>query len=508
MVVGASVAVPVVYLFVRVLQTDATQVAGDLLRMRTATLLLNTLGLTLSVLAFAIVLALPLAYLTTHTDLPFRGICVLICVLPLAVPGYIMAYTILGLGGYDGLWHRLTGRIVVHPSGFWWALLALGLYNMPYMYLNLRAAMRDLDPSMTEAALSLGLGRMSIFFNVILPALRPALLAGSVLVSLHVISDFGVVSLLRFETFSLELYSAYTSWSPKEAAPSALVLIALAAAILVVDIWFLRGLRLRRATAGVRPTRSATKLGRWRWPAVGLVAWVGLLGVAAPTAIVIYWLTQAPLLDMGLKLWSALSHSLMVSLLAAAGTVLLALPIAWLGQRYPSPVSSVLVRVAFMGYAVPALAFALSLVYVGGALKRQFGLAVYPGLALLVSAYVVHYLAEAIGPIRSGLYLAAPRLEDASRGLGKGGAATMVRVTLPLLKPSLIAAAGLVFLAVMKELPLTKLLAPYGFDTLAVRAWETSGEMYFYEAAPYALCILLSAAAFVGVLMWGGRRRS
>ena len=503
--VAAAVAVPIVYLLWRVIQADTQQVIGDLLRNRTFLQLANTVLLTLGVLGFVTCIALPMAWLTTQTDLRGRRIISLIGVLPLAVPGYIMAYSLLSLGGHGGPIHALTGTTHVIPKGYLGALLALGLYNLPYMYLSLRSAMLELDPSMEEAGRSLGHGRLSVFTRIMLPQLRPALLSGALLVCLHVIGDFGVVSLMNFQTFSYALYDMYDTGDRIGAAAPALMLIALAAIILIADAWFLRGLTLHRTTATARPPRSIIALGLWSLPAYLLLAAIALVAVAAPIATVSYWALQPPLTPIGPQVLPALWHSLAGSLPAAAAATALAIPVALLARRYPSTLSLVLERCAFAGYAVPALAFALSLIV----FSLHLAPLLYRSFVLLIAAYVIHFLAEAVGPIRSGLYLATPRLEEVSQGLGLSWPMTIVRVTLPLLRNSIAVAAALVFLSVMKELPLTMLLAPIPYnDTLAFNVWSHSENAGFAEAAPFALCILVSSATFVGIILVSGRRTS
>ena len=502
---AVAVAMPIIYLLVRAFQSDAAQVGRDLWRHRTFLLLRDTVALTMGVLVFVTALAFPIAYLTSRTKLRGRRVFALIGVLPLAVPGYIMAYALLGLGEYGGPWHLLTGTPRPAPKGYWGALLALGMYNMPYMYLNLRAAISDLDPSIREAGLSLGRGRIGVFVQLVLPQLRPALLAGALIVSLHVIGDFGVVSLMDYETLSFALYDVYSTGDRVAAAAPALMLIVLALLILAADAWFLRGLILHRTTSGLTPRRPLTELGWWALPAHLFLAAVLLIGVLAPAALVLFWIVQPTLTPVGHSVLPALSRSLLNSLPAAFGATALAIPVAFLARRYPSPLSTVLERCAFAGYAVPTLAFALGLIFFTSKLTPVL----YQSFALLIAAYSIHFLAEAVGPIRSGLYLANPRLEEASRGLGMGWISTFRRVTLPLLRNSLIVAASLVFLSVMKELPLTMLLAPVPFnETLAFNVWSHTENAGFVEAAPFALCILLSSAAFVGVLLSGVRQGS
>jgi iron(III) transport system permease protein len=175
---------------------------------------------------------------------------------------------------------------------------------------------------------------------------------------------------------------------------------------------------------------------------------------------------------------------------------LLAVPLAYLTRRHKSALTHVLERSAYIGYATPALALALGWIVV----VLHTAPWIYQTVALLILAYTVHFLAQAIGPVRAGLHVATPRIEEASRSLGLGAIATFRRVTLPILRPGLVAAAILVFLSCVKELPLTIILAPLDFETLALNMYSFTAEAMFAQAAPYALAIVLLSALLTSIL--------
>ena len=203
-------------------------------------------------LALTTALGLPLAWLVTRTDLRGRRAFTLLGVLPLAVPGYVMAYALLATAGPNGTLAALTGLVVPRPSGFVGAWLALSLYTFPYLFLNLRSALLGLDPALEESARSLGVGRGAVVRRIVLPQLRPAFLSGGLLIALHVLGDFGVVSLMRFETFSYAIYLQYSaSYDRVYAAWLALMLLALTGTLLLGEARLLRGQRFHRA--GHRP---------------------------------------------------------------------------------------------------------------------------------------------------------------------------------------------------------------------------------------------------------------
>lgn len=493
--VAVGVLVPLAYLLLRALEADTSTLGDLILRMRNLRLALNTIGLAASVIALATVLAFPLAWLVTRTTILARQFITVAGVVPLAIPGYVMAYALMAATGNNGF---LGGLGLPRASGFWGATLALGLYTSPYLFLSLRATLKGLDPSLEEAARSLGMNEKQVVRRVVIPQLRPAFLSGWLLIALHALGDFGVVSLMRFETFSYAIYSQYSSaFDRVYAAWLALMLLVLTAVLLYLEGRFLRGRRFSKTGAGSRKQIVQRQLGRWAIPSYTFVAVVALLGLVVPLTTIVYWFTQGlPDMSWG-HLTEALFHSAMASLPAALVAALFALPIAYLVVRKPSKASSFFERTAYLGYAMPPLAFALALIF----FSLRTAPFMYQSLGLLIVAYALHFLPESLGPIRNALYQAPPRIEEAARSLGMTPVRAFLNTAFPLLRPGIAAGLALTFLSAIKELPITFLLSPLGFHTLPMRVWSAAGESLFAAAAPYALVLIATSSAFVWLLL-------
>ncbi|GEM49691.1 ABC transporter permease [Deinococcus cellulosilyticus NBRC 106333 = KACC 11606] len=492
-----GVMIPLVYLVLRALQADGADLREIVFRVRNLELLWNTLILMLGTLTAATLIALPLAFLTTRTNFVLRKVGVFLGVLPLAVPGYVGAYALLAASGTQGMIETLTGIRWPHPVGYWGALGVLTLFNFPYLFMNFWATLRNLDPSLEEAARSLGRSPMQVFWQVTLPQLRPAWYAGSLMIALHVFGDFGVVSLMRFETFSYAIYQQYNAaFDRVYAAWLSLMLLAVTASTLWLEARLLSRLRLSRSGSGAARKAPVMNLGMWNIPALVFVALVAGATLIVPLSAILFWLRQG--IEQGVQDWGqVLWNSVQVALPASLLTTVLAIPPAYLGVRYPGFWTRLIERSAYFGYATPPLALALALVFFS--LKAVPG--IYQTLTLLIGAYVLHFLAEAIGPVRASLYQATPRLEEAARSLGYNSMQAFARVTFPLMRSGLLASLSLVFLSVLKELPLSFLLSPIGFETLAKNVWAYTSEAMFADAAPYAITIVLVSGLFAALVL-------
>jgi iron(III) transport system permease protein len=504
--VAATLVLPPAYLVLRAL--GAGPEAWELLfRVRVLETLVRSLSLVGAVTAASIALAVPLAWLTVRTDLPWRRVWGVVTVLPLVIPSYVAGFiVVVALGPRGMLQHLLAGPFGVErlPDiyGFPGAMLTLAFLTYPYVLIPVRAAMVRLDPSLEEISQGMGYRSRTTFRRVTLPLLRPAIAAGALLVALYTLSDFGAVSLLRYETFTWAIYIQYGAVDRTLAASLSLALLVLALGILALEARTRGRASYYRPDPGVARPPLLVRLGWWRWPALTLCGSVVLLSLVLPISILGYWVFRGVALGQPLLLWGAARNSLYVSSLAAVVAVAAALPVATLTVRYPGLLSGLLERVTYVGFALPGIAIALALVFFGA----NYATPLYQTMGLLLLAYGILFLPAAVGAVRTSLLQASPRLEEAARSLGRTPLQVFTSITLPLVRPGILAGASLVFLLTMKELPATLILSPIGFKTLATSIWGAASEAFFAQAAaPALLLILASSVPLAFLILWERR---
>ena len=503
LLVTALVLLPLIYLIYRASQANEG-VLRLVFRRRTFDLIVDTAVLATAVSVTAAFIAVPLAWLTLRANLPGGRIFSAVSILPLVIPSYVGAIAYVAAlgprGDLQGFLNRQFG-IETIPSiyGFFGAWLILSLFTYPYVYLNVSAALSGLDPSIEDAARGLGRGPLTTFLTITLPMLRPSILAGMLLSALYTVSDFGVVTLLRYDSLTRAIYVQYrASFDRSYAAALSLVLIVFALTLLFAEMRLRGNARQSRLGSGVARKARKVDLGRWRYPALGYVVAVLGMSLVLPIAILGNWLVRAWRRgdDLG-QLGSATWNTLLLGFLGAILATALALPVAVLAVRYRSRFSLAIERLTYVGYGLPGLVIGLSFVFIGANYLPRF----YQTVPLLVIAYLVRFIPQAVGAIRSSLLQIDPALEDAARGLGETTRGALRRVTVPLAVPGIGAGALLIFLTVVKELPMTLLLRPTGMETLATEVWTASSTSAFGRAAAPAMLLMLISVVPALVLL-------
>ena len=494
--VAAAVSLPVVW--VALAAVAAPDVPSTVTSPRVLRILGNSLALVATVTVAAVLLGVPLSYLTTRTNLPGRRLWTVLLVMPLVLPGWIGAFAYVAAFGPHGRLQGLLAPLGVGelPAlyGFPGTALVLTLYHFPYVFVTTRAALASLDGRLIEAARTLRHGRLAAFRRVSLPLVRPAVGAGALLVALSTLAAFGEPMIMRFDVFTRAIYVEFNTFARDAAALLSLQLVVITLVLLAVET------RLRRATG--RQSGGADEdvhdLGRWRWPATALPAAVVVAAVGVPMWVLLEWLSGPTPAGVPFRA----EYAVNTAALGAAAAVLVvcaAAPVAALSQRR-SPAARVVEASSYVAYAVPGVVVGVALVSLAAGHGGEFYQRGALFLPMLLFAYVVRFLPEAVGALRSSVFAVDPRLPEAARTLGRSPVSAHWEVTLPLAAPGIAAGAALAFVATVKELPATLLLRPDGVDTLATYIWAAYSEGFLAAAALPAL-VLFVVSTLAGLLV-------
>jgi iron(III) transport system permease protein len=478
--------VPIYYVVWRSLFAGKDRWA-KLLDGRIPELLGNTLGLTLAVTVSAVGIGVLLAWLVNRCLLPGRRLWQWMLALPLVIPPYVGAMSYIIIAGPRGWIRDYIPNLPFDIYSFWGIYFVLTMFTYPYVFLIASAALKKMNRNFEDIARSQGLGTARIFWNVNLPFLRPAIGAGAILVSLYVLSDFGAIAMLRYNTFTSAIYYQMGSYDNLSASVLSLVLIVLTLIILWIESVTRRRQKFYQTSNSYKKP-DTLPLGRWKWPALLFVMAVFLLSVLLPVFVLVYWssigVTQGALDG---RFWGYAWNSIKVSGLAALFCMVLMLPIIYLKTRYPSYVSTLIEKSSYAGYALPGVIVALGIVFI----FNQYIPWLYNTFFMVVIAYFVRFLPQAMQAGEASLSLVSPRIDEAARSLGYSPWKVLVKVIVPLVLPGMLSGGALVFVSSIKELPATLLLRPPGFDTLSVRVWVEASEAIYHMAAPASLVIVL-----------------
>lgn len=467
-------------------------------------LIWNTLSLAIWVAVGSFALGVSAAWLIVKREFIGRRLAIWLLVLPLTIPTYVFAHiytSLLDSNGWLGrFWQYLFGAGADIPElyNLVGVSFVLSLAGFSYVFLLVRDALSHTHQNLEEAARIQGAGPRRVFWQVSLPLLRPAIAAGLALVVLHVLSDFGAVSMLRYQTFTLSIYlQMNVRFDSQAAAGLSFILVCFSLTFLVLERFFRKRQRFysNAQSRKVEP-QPATPLEQvliWLW--LGLIS---LFAFLLPLAWMLVWSWEAWLSDLiNAAFWGYVGNSLLVSLLAASVAVVAALPVALYHAKQRNMLSQSYVHMAGIGFVLPGPVIALGIL--------SFVLAVLPNLygtlLVLVLAMVIRFLPLAVQSQESAAQQLTPSIEQAGRSLGAGPLRNLRQVILPMMRGGMISAWVLVFIDTLKELPATLLLRPTGFDTLPVRIWIEASEEMLELAAPAALMLVIGTLPILWFLM-------
>lgn len=467
---------------------SATDAAWEtLFSTRTLSLLWRSFALTALVTGSATAIGVAGAWIVTRTDIRFKRFWGVAFALPLVIPSYVIAMVLISATGSRGLIADLSGVAVPSISGLVGAWLALTLSTYPFVYLITAAAMQRTDPALEEAARGLGASPSRVFRTVTLPQLRAAVGAGALLAALYALSDFGAVSLMRFDAFTRVIYAQYSGRLDRTPAVVLSIVLILIAGVIIWAEYRTRG---RGTVFSNTPNRQHTMYrlsGGKRVAALSGLGVVVTIGTVAPIAALLTWVIRGVINQASIAIpWSAIGGSLGAAAAAATVAVIFTVPIVILAVRFSSRSTMLLERSVFVLFSLPHITIAIAVVAFTVTWLRP----VYQTMAVLIVVYASMFIAQSVSAAKASLLQVDPKIEDASRSLGRGPFATMAKVTVPLMSRGLLAGGALVFVTTLKELPVTLLLSPPGFTTLAVRTWAAADELLYARAATAALILI------------------
>jgi iron(III) transport system permease protein len=476
--------IPLFFVLVYTYVIGPDQAYQLIVRPRVGELLFNTVRLTLAVIVTTGVIGTVAAWLTERSNLPFSRLWTVLLVAPLAIPSFVNSYA----------WISLTPRV----EGYLGAILVITLSHFPFVYLPVAAALRVMDPALEECSRSLGKGPWRTFTEVVIPQLRPALLGGLLLVTLHLLAELGALEMLRFPTFTTAIYDQYQSTFNSPAANMLAGVLVVGCLLALVAELTLRGRgRYARLGSGTARPISRARLGAFMPIAAIFVLIVVALSLALPLGALVYWLRVGTSTSFPLDEFVAITlASLQLGLAGSVITTILALPVAWVAVRQPGPVSVLTERATYIGHSLPGIVVALSLV----SITVRFARPIYQTSPLLIAAYVILFFPLALVTIRAALMQARPVFDEVGRSLGAAPLSVLRRITLPLIAPGLGAGAALVFISAVTELTATLLLAPIGTTTLATKFWQHADSIAYGAAAPYAVLMVIVSAPMTYLL--------
>lgn len=496
-VIGLSVLVsllsllPIAFVLGVSWQTGWVRLVELVFRPRVGELLLNTVLLVVITLPLCVALGVTLAWLTERSSLPGRRAWSLLAIAPLAVPAFVHSYA----------WVSLVPPI----HGLFAGVLVSVIAYFPFLYLPVAATLRRLDPAIEDVAQSMGLKPWAVFFRVVVPQLRLAICGGSLLVGLHLLAEYGLYAMIRFDTFTTAIFDQFKSTFNGPAANMLAGVLALSCLAMLTVESAARG-HARYARVGSGSAREQRVVQLKTGPmllALSLLILTCALALGVPLLTLGKWLVAG-----GAQVWQmaellpALQQTLLLGAAGAALTTLAAIPIAWLSIRSPGRLQRVLESCNYITSSLPGIVVALALVTV----TVHFARPIYQTTITVLLAYLLMFLPRALISLRAGIAQAPIELENMARSLGRSPAKALWLITLRLAAPGAAAGAALVFLAITNELTATLLLAPNGTRTLATGFWALTSEIDYAAAAPYALLMIVLSLPLTGLLYHQSKR--
>ncbi|CAN5195253.1 iron ABC transporter permease [soil metagenome] len=472
----------------------------------------NSLFLVFACSILVLIFGITCAWLVARFEFPFRKQAEWLLILPLAIPSYIVAYAYAGIFDYGGSLELILRRFgieffridIMNQAGL---AFVLSISLFPYVYVSTRAFFLNQANNLLEASKTLGIGEARSFFRLMLPLARPAIVAGLILVLMEVLNDYGAAQYYGVNTFTTGIFRAWFSLEePETAVYLSALLIVIVFGLILFEKWQRRKIKFSPVRSNNSHIHRKIGSKRLQYGIFFIVMIPIVLGFLIPLGQLIYWavLTFDKVFNLDFLMLSLQSFG--IAIITAVATVFFAILLIYFSKwSYLRFIKSI-ARMGILGYAIPGAVVAIGIMIPTLAFDKwlinsmdylfdiQTGLLINGTLVALVYAYCVRFLAVAFNPIESTALKVSSSIPDSSKMLGGGNLKTFFRIEFPLIKTGIFSALILVFIDVLKELPLTLILKPFHFNTLAVKAYEYASDEMVMEAAIPSLFIIFTAA--------------
>lgn len=504
------IGLPIYTLLFKLFEENTDSVWGHLVDTVLTNYILNSIGLVVVVSVLTLLMGVSTAWIVSTCCIPFRRQFEWMLILPLAIPTYIAAYTYAGIFDYTGpiqVFLRDIGfseLMYIDIMNFWGLAIVMSLVLFPYVYVVARSTFMSQSANLLEASRSLGSSSWRTFFKIALPISRPAIIGGLSLVMMEVLNDYGAATYYGISTFTTGIFRAWFSFGdPNSAINLSGILLAFIFLMIVAE-------RLQRGKVkfdeGARVGRELKRyqLKGWkRWIAWAVCFIPLFLGFIAPVFQLILWSVQTIHKIIDYDFFLLIAHSFGLALLVAILCVTFSIIILFAVKVNKNRFFSLLAKFASMGYSIPGAVIAIGIMipllgfdkFLINTWQESFGLKI--GLVLsgtifaLTFAYIVRFLTVSLNPIEAAFKKTGHSIDEASYSLGAGSFRTLLKVNLPLIKSALFSGGILVFVDILKELPLTLILRPFNFHTLATRAYELASDELIAESSTPSLIIII-----------------
>jgi iron(III) transport system permease protein len=504
------IGLPIYTLFFKLFDKTTESVWSHLVETVLTDYILNSIGLVILVSILTLLMGISSAWIVSTCRIPFRRQFEWMLILPLAIPTYIAAYTYAGIFDYTGpiqVFLRDIGfseLVYIDIMNFWGVAVVMALVLFPYVYVVARSTFMSQSATLLEASRILGSSSWKTFFKIALPISRPAIIGGLSLVMMEVLNDYGAVKYYGVSTFTTGIFRAWFSFGDPNSA------INLSGILMVFIFIMIMAERLQRGRTkfdeGARIGRQLKRyqLKGWKKFFAWLVCFIPLfLGFIAPVFQLILWSFQTIKKIIDFEFLVLMANSFGLALLAAALCVTFSIIILFAVKVNKNRFFSLLAKFAALGYSIPGAVIAIGIMipllgfdkFLISTWEHSFNLKIgliFSGtIFALTFAYVVRFLTVSSNPIEAAFKKTGDSIDEASYSLGAGSFKTLLKVNLPLIKSALISGGILVFVDILKELPLTLILRPFNFHTLATKAYELASDEMIAESATPSLIIIV-----------------